>query len=189
MRALSTQRRTATKRRSSGKRSGRSGSAATLRAEPRQSSTAVAEPLVHETVQKEEAPKRRLRVNKVPSATVTSEPVKEETSRRPIARARAAAATIASPAPSQESNSRPSTGRRERTPTSPARRRTVVNTERFEGLQRFIRETMAEIRKVIWPDRETTRNLTLVVIAVSVVLGIMLGGIDYVLFQLFEALP
>lgn len=64
-----------------------------------------------------------------------------------------------------------------------------VNLERFEGLRRFIRESMSEIRKVIWPDRETTRNLTLVVIAVSIVLGILLGGIDYVLFQLFEALP
>jgi preprotein translocase subunit SecE len=72
-------------------------------------------------------------------------------------------------------------------PSSPWQR--VINTNRFEGLQKFIRETMAEIRKVIWPDRETTRNLTLVVIAVSIVLGILLGGIDYVLFQLFEALP
>jgi preprotein translocase subunit SecE len=79
--------------------------------------------------------------------------------------------------------------RRERTAPEPPKRRSFVNTDRFEGLQRFIRETMAEIRKVIWPDRETTRNLTLVVIAVSVVLGILLGGIDYVLFQLFEALP
>ncbi len=65
----------------------------------------------------------------------------------------------------------------------------VINTNRFEGLQKYIREAMSEIRKVIWPDRETTRNLTLVVIAVSIVLGILLGGIDYVLFQLFEALP
>jgi len=65
----------------------------------------------------------------------------------------------------------------------------LVNLDRFEGLRKFIRETWAEIKKVIWPDRETTRNLTLVVIAVSVVLGILLGGIDYVLFQLFEALP
>ncbi len=48
---------------------------------------------------------------------------------------------------------------------------------------------MAEIRKVIWPDRETTRNLTLLVIAVSLVLGILLGGIDFVLFELFEAMP
>jgi preprotein translocase subunit SecE len=72
-------------------------------------------------------------------------------------------------------------------PTSPWQR--VINTNRFEGLQKFIREAMAEIKKVIWPDRETTRNLTLVVIAVSIVLGVLLGGIDYVLFQLFEALP
>lgn len=65
----------------------------------------------------------------------------------------------------------------------------LIDTDRFAGLQKFIRDTWAEIKKVIWPDRETTRNLTLVVIAVSVVLGIVLGGIDYVLFQLFEALP
>jgi preprotein translocase subunit SecE len=64
-----------------------------------------------------------------------------------------------------------------------------VNLDRFEGVRRFIRESWSEIQKVIWPDRETTRNLTLVVIAVSIVLGILLGGIDYVLFQLFEALP
>jgi preprotein translocase subunit SecE len=68
-------------------------------------------------------------------------------------------------------------------------RERVVNVDRFEGLRRFIRDTMAEIRKVIWPDRETTRNLTLLVIAVSLVLGILLGGIDFVLFELFEAMP
>ena len=65
----------------------------------------------------------------------------------------------------------------------------VVNTDRFDGLKRFYRDTMAEIKKVIWPDRETTRNLTLLVIAVSLVLGILLGGIDFVLFELFEAMP
>jgi len=65
----------------------------------------------------------------------------------------------------------------------------LVNTNRFEGLRRFIREAMAEIRKVIWPDRETTRNLTLLVIALSVVLGLLLGGIDFILFELFEAMP
>lgn len=62
-----------------------------------------------------------------------------------------------------------------------------MSSERTEGLRRFVRETMAEIRKVVWPDRETTRNLTIVVIALSIVLGILLGGIDFVLFQLFEA--
>jgi preprotein translocase subunit SecE len=63
----------------------------------------------------------------------------------------------------------------------------VVSSERTQGLRKFIRETIAEIRKVVWPDRETTRNLTMLVIALSIVLGILLGGIDYVLFQIFEA--
>lgn len=62
-----------------------------------------------------------------------------------------------------------------------------ISGERTEGLRRFVRETRAEINKVVWPDRETTRNLTLLVIALSVVLGILLGGLDYVLFQIFEA--
>ena len=63
----------------------------------------------------------------------------------------------------------------------------VVNTERFSGLRKFYNDTASEIRKVVWPDRETTRNLTVVVIALSVIMGFLLGGIDYVLFQLFEA--
>jgi preprotein translocase subunit SecE len=65
--------------------------------------------------------------------------------------------------------------------------RGIVSNEHTEGLRRFIRETMAEIRKVVWPDRETTRNLTIVVIAMSIVLGILLGGLDFILFQVFEA--
>ena len=64
----------------------------------------------------------------------------------------------------------------------------VVAGERTKGVQKFVRETMAEIRKVSWPDQDTTRNLTIVVIGVSVVLGLLLGGIDYVLYQIFEAL-
>lgn len=65
----------------------------------------------------------------------------------------------------------------------------VVSTERTAGVRKFFRETSAEIKKVNWPDRETTRNLTYVVIAISVALGLLLGGLDYVLFQIFEALP
>ncbi len=91
----------------------------------------------------------------------------------------------AASAPANVPGGRPRT----RPDAEPSRGRTLVNTERFDGVRQFSRDTWAEIKKVNWPDRETTRNLTLVVIAVSTVLGIMLGGIDYVLFQLFEALP
>ena len=65
----------------------------------------------------------------------------------------------------------------------------IVSTERTSGVRKFVRETMSEIKKVNWPDRDTTRNLTLVVVAVSVALGLLLGGLDYVLYQIFEALP
>ncbi len=64
----------------------------------------------------------------------------------------------------------------------------MVNTERMSGVQKFYNDTSSEIRKVIWPDRETTRNLTIVVIAMSVLMGILLGGIDFGLFRLFEAI-
>lgn len=62
----------------------------------------------------------------------------------------------------------------------------VVSTERFSGTRRFIDETMSEIRKVQWPDRETTLQLTILVIALSLVLGILLGTIDFALLRLFE---
>lgn len=62
----------------------------------------------------------------------------------------------------------------------------VVNTERFSGVRGFLEDVMAEVRRVNWPDAETTRNLTALVIGLSVFLGILLGGIDYVLFNLFE---
>lgn len=63
-----------------------------------------------------------------------------------------------------------------------------VNTQRFSGVFDFYNATVSEIRRVQWPDRETTMNLSVLVIALSTVLGLVLGGIDYVLFQVFEAM-
>ncbi len=60
--------------------------------------------------------------------------------------------------------------------------------DRTEGVRRLVADTRAELRRVNWPDQETTRALTIVVIAISAALGVLLGGIDFVLFQLFEAL-
>jgi preprotein translocase subunit SecE len=64
----------------------------------------------------------------------------------------------------------------------------VVNSERFSGSRAFYNDASSEIRKVIWPDRMQTRNLTLLVIALSIVMGVLLGGIDWTLLQLFEAI-
>lgn len=62
----------------------------------------------------------------------------------------------------------------------------VTDPERFSGARKFYEDTMSEIRKVNWPDRQQTLNLTLLVIALSVLAGTLLGGIDWVLLQLFE---
>lgn len=57
---------------------------------------------------------------------------------------------------------------------------------RVAELRRVARETVAEMKKITWPDRETTRNLTLVVIAISVVLGLLLGGVDAAFVRLWS---
>lgn len=63
----------------------------------------------------------------------------------------------------------------------------VVDSERLSGVQKFYHDTMSEIRKVNWPNREQTLNLTVLVIALSLVMGLLLGGIDFVLLRIFEA--
>jgi len=56
---------------------------------------------------------------------------------------------------------------------------------RIDQIKKQWLDTVAELKKVTWPDRETTKNLTLVVIGISAVLGALLGGLDWVLQQLF----
>ena len=47
-------------------------------------------------------------------------------------------------------------------------------------------ETRNELRKVTWPTREQTRNLTLVVVAVCIAMATFLGVVDYVLSQIIR---
>ena len=42
----------------------------------------------------------------------------------------------------------------------------------------YVMEIITELRKVVWPTRQDTVHLTIVVIVVSVIIGAMLGGID-----------
>ena len=70
-----------------------------------------------------------------------------------------------------------------RTVTQPQR---SSGAARLEGVQRSFRETVAELKKVQWPDRMTTRNLTLVVIGMSASLAAILGLLDAVLTRAVE---
>lgn len=51
---------------------------------------------------------------------------------------------------------------------------------RSNFLIRYFRETRAELRKVHWPSQEEARTLTLVVLAVTVGMAILLGALDFV---------
>lgn len=74
--------------------------------------------------------------------------------------------------------------------TQPKQRQQPSRTQqRFAGLQRLARETYSETKKITWPDKETTRNLTLVVIAISIVLGLVLGGVDAAFVHLWNLIP
>jgi preprotein translocase subunit SecE len=50
----------------------------------------------------------------------------------------------------------------------------------------FFQEAIAELRKVHWPTREQARNLTVLVIAVSLAVGMILGAMDYIFEKVFE---
>jgi preprotein translocase subunit SecE len=53
---------------------------------------------------------------------------------------------------------------------------------------RYIRETRGEMRKVTWPTREDSQRLTLIVIAVTIVMAIFLGVLDFGFSRAVQAL-
>ena len=64
----------------------------------------------------------------------------------------------------------------------------LVNEKQEGGLQRWLRETRAELRKVTWPTREEALRLTYVVIGLSLAMGAVLGLMDFVLNSLYGLL-
>ncbi len=57
---------------------------------------------------------------------------------------------------------------------------TVVTEKepRENGLVRTFREVRSEMKKVVWPTREETTRLTVVVIVVSAIISVILAGAD-----------
>ena len=47
-----------------------------------------------------------------------------------------------------------------------------------ERFRRFIDEAWSELKKVSWPTREQTRNLTVLVFALSAVVGLYISAFD-----------
>jgi preprotein translocase subunit SecE len=68
----------------------------------------------------------------------------------------------------------------------PARRRRIHSTDTQEHADQtvigririYLTEAWGELRKVAWPTRQTVVNLTLIVIAVSIVVGAYIALLD-----------
>lgn len=52
----------------------------------------------------------------------------------------------------------------------------------------FLKEVRAELAKVSWPTRQEVIKLTLVVISVTIVIGLYVGGLDMIFTKLTDFL-
>ena len=52
----------------------------------------------------------------------------------------------------------------------------------------FFRQTIGELRRVVWPTREQATRLSILVMVVSAVVGVILGALDIGFGQLFRLL-
>jgi preprotein translocase subunit SecE len=60
--------------------------------------------------------------------------------------------------------------------------------EQVSAPVQLLRDTRAEIKKVVWPTREEIIRLTILVIAVSSVIGVVLFGVDSLFLWLYTLL-
>jgi preprotein translocase subunit SecE len=49
----------------------------------------------------------------------------------------------------------------------------------FNKIKQFLKDAKAELVKVNWPTKQQTINYTGVVIGISIVVAVFLGGLDY----------
>jgi preprotein translocase SecE subunit len=57
-----------------------------------------------------------------------------------------------------------------------------------ERIRRFLDEAWSELKKVSWPTREQTRNLTVLVFVVSLAVGLYITVFDFIFFTAVQAL-
>ncbi len=53
-------------------------------------------------------------------------------------------------------------------------------------LTNYIKESVAEMKKVTWPSKKETRNYTLLVIGISIGVALFLGLLDYIFTTGFQ---
>jgi preprotein translocase subunit SecE len=52
-------------------------------------------------------------------------------------------------------------------------------------IQRYVKETIGELRKVNWPTRKEAVNLTVIVLIVTVTMSAILGVLDLIFARVF----
>ncbi|MCL6590342.1 MAG: preprotein translocase subunit SecE [Firmicutes bacterium] len=57
----------------------------------------------------------------------------------------------------------------------------------FEGIRRFFRNVMAELRKVSWPSKKELRTYTIVVIATVVIISAIISLWDVIIATIFNS--
>ena len=62
-----------------------------------------------------------------------------------------------------------------------------VKRKEQNAIQPYGSETVAELLKVPWPTRSQALGLTRIVIIVMLIMGAILGGLDWVFFRFFTA--
>jgi preprotein translocase subunit SecE len=72
--------------------------------------------------------------------------------------------------------------------TRPAPATAAPDNSRMGRFRAYVDSVIAELRKVNWPTREETRNLSIVVIGITAVIGGALGLLDFVLSLIYGAL-
>ncbi len=53
---------------------------------------------------------------------------------------------------------------------------------------RYLSEVRSELSKVVWPKRQEVIKLTLMVIIISVIVGLYVGGLDFIFTRLLSTL-
>jgi preprotein translocase subunit SecE len=67
------------------------------------------------------------------------------------------------------------------------RRRDEPRAQQTGGVGQFIRDVYDELRKVVWPTGGELYRYTLVVIFTVILLGVFVGGTDYLLAAISKA--
>ncbi len=53
---------------------------------------------------------------------------------------------------------------------------------------KFLKEVRSELKRVVWPTRQEAIRLTMVVIFVSALVGVYIGGLDYIFAKIIALL-